>query len=81
MNNDGAELLFLTKPSQEAHRWSTQQLRWFRQEQKDKTRMFKLFHARSLRNAATTASPIADVLTVWVLGDAISAVRNPLFKA
>jgi hypothetical protein len=35
LNNDDAELLFLTKPSQEAHNWSTQRLRWFRQEQKD----------------------------------------------
>ncbi len=35
LNNDGAGFLFLTKPSQEAHSWSTQRLRWFRQEQKD----------------------------------------------
>ncbi len=35
LNNDGAGLLFLTKPSQKAHSWSTQRLRWFRQEQKD----------------------------------------------
>ncbi len=34
LNNDGAAgLLFLTKPSQEAHSGSTQRLRWFRQEQ------------------------------------------------
>ncbi len=36
LNNYGAGFLFLTKPSQEAHSWSTQRLRWFRQEQKDK---------------------------------------------
>ncbi len=35
LNNDGAGLLLLTKPSQEAHRCSTQRLRSFRQEQKD----------------------------------------------
>jgi hypothetical protein len=35
LNNDGAGLLFLTKRSQEAHSWSTQRLRPFRQEQKD----------------------------------------------
>ncbi len=35
MNNYGAGFLLLTKPSQEAHRCSTQRLRWFRQEQKD----------------------------------------------
>ncbi len=35
LNNDGAGILFVTKPSQEAHSWSTQRLRWFGQEQKD----------------------------------------------
>ncbi len=35
LNNDGAGFLLLTKRSQEAHSCSTQQLRWFRQEQKD----------------------------------------------
>ncbi len=38
-------------------------------------------HYANLRNAVTTASPITDVLTVWVFGDAISAVRSPPFKA
>ena len=46
LNNNGAGCLLLTKPSQEAHSWSTQRLRWFRQEQKKPARMFKLFHAR-----------------------------------
>ncbi|MEE9345929.1 MAG: hypothetical protein V3U88_10020, partial [Methylococcales bacterium] len=35
LNNDGAGFLFLTKPSQEAHRCSTQRLRAFGQEQKN----------------------------------------------
>jgi hypothetical protein len=36
MNDDGEALMFLTKPSQEEHRWPTQRLRSFRQEQKGK---------------------------------------------
>ncbi len=36
LNNYGAGFLFLTKRSQEAHSWSTQRLRSFRQEKKDK---------------------------------------------
>jgi hypothetical protein len=36
LDNDDLGFLFLMKRSQEAHSWSTQQLRWFRQEQKDK---------------------------------------------
>ncbi len=35
LNNDDAGLLFLTKPSQAAHSWSMQRLRWFRQEQQE----------------------------------------------
>ena len=36
LNNYGAVFLFLIKPSQEAHSCSTQRLRLFNQEQKDK---------------------------------------------
>ncbi len=43
MNNDGTGFLFLTKRSQEAHSCSTQRLRWFRQEQKDKPECSRYF--------------------------------------
>jgi hypothetical protein len=35
LNHDGEALMLLLKPSQAEQRWSTQQLRWFRQEQKN----------------------------------------------
>ncbi len=42
-NNDGAGFLLLTKQSQEAHSCSTQRLRLFSQEQKDKSECSSYF--------------------------------------
>ncbi len=43
LNNFDAGFLFLTKPSQETHSYSTQRLRWFSQEQKDKSKCSSYF--------------------------------------
>jgi hypothetical protein len=60
LNNDGAGFLFLMKPSQEAHRWSTQRLRWFCQEQKDQPECSSYF-MRVSYSAYPLFCPIAEL--------------------
>jgi hypothetical protein len=50
LNNGGAGFLFLTKSSQQAHRWSTHAIEIIVSGAKTPAGMFKLLYARFLAN-------------------------------